>query len=372
LIAGGGGTIAVTDTSFSGNVDGAIVATDGATPTRIDIARSVVRGMRQRDDGVGGGAVRAFEGTKLSITESALQDSYGIAILALARKSPPEVVVLRSVVSATRPTKESGNQSCVAVNAAHGATLRFEDSTIADTQGFGVYANDTGHVAIAKSVVVRTRQSDDQLGYAIATSHEGTLTMEDSAVVDTGSVAASAYEKSSLSLSRSILLRTGGETRDGQPLGMGFSGSAGARLDATDVAIVDARELAASVVNPGTTMTLDRVFMTVTPGAPRGKFAHALLAVDRATVSVKGSVVEGHRVALFFAGAGGVASSTVVRNNEVGVQTQEGSTLSEAATAPEAIPEAELIVVKDTSFEANATRVGSTDLPLPTVALPAP
>jgi hypothetical protein len=196
--------------------------------------------------------------------------------------------------------------------------------------------------------------------------------MEDSAVVDTGAVAASAYQKSTLSLSRSILLRTGGEVRDGQPLGMGFSGSNGAQLDATDVTIVDARELAASVVNPGTKMTLDRVFMTVTPGSPRGNFGHALLAVDHASVVMKGSIVEGHRVALFFAGAGGIASSTLVRHNEIGVQTQEGSTLAEAAAAPDAVSDAELIVVKDTAFEANATRIGSSDLPLPTVALPAP
>ena len=371
LIAGAGGSIVANDTSFSDNVDGAIVGTDGAT-TRIDVKRSVVRAMRQRDDGIGGGAVRAYEGAKVSITECALKDSFGFAVLALARKAEPDVVVLRSVVSDTRPTKETGRLSAVAVNAAHGATLRFEDSTLADTLGFGIYANDSGHIAVVNSVVVRTVESADQLGYGIATSREGVLTMEDSAVVDTGAVAASAYQKSTLSLSRSILLRTGGETKDGQPLGMGFSGSDGAQLDATDVTIVDARELAASVVNPGTKMTLDRVFMTVTPGAPRGTYAHALLAIDHAAVVMKGSIVEGHRVALFFAGAGGIAGSTLGRNNEIGVQTQEGSTLREAAAAPDAVSDAELIVVKDTAFEANATRVGSSDLPLPTVALPAP
>ncbi len=364
LIAGAGSVVTVTDSALLDNADGALVATDGPG-TRIDVTRSVIREVRTRSDGVGGSAVRAFEDARVSLTESAIVRARGVAILALRRKKPPpEVTVVRSVVTDTLALLQGERELATAVNAGPDAIVKVDDSTVRDTAGFGVYGADGSTVSLTKTVVLRSKRNKDQLGYAVA-AHASKLSLEDSAVVDSGSVAVSAYRGGAITFTRSGVFGSGGEERDGFPLGFGLAASDGSSIVARDGAVVGATEIGASVNGAGGTLVLAGMYIGPR-GAKQGKYAHGVLAVYQATATVTGSIVEGHAgAALLVAGGAGIAATSDVRDNAVAVQVQEGSALDETDAAPESATATTLTVVRDTVFARNATRVGAGALPLP-------
>ena len=70
-------------------------------------------------------------------------------------------------------------------------------------------------------------------------------------------------------------------------------------------------------------------------------------------------------VGLVFDGASGSVRASRVNDNAVGIFAQNGSTLIQVATVPEAPVEGQVAVSTDTVFTGNATRVGSGVIPVP-------
>lgn len=364
LVAGAGSVVTLDESALLENADAGIVATDGPG-TRVEVTRSVLRETKTRSDGLGGSAVRVFEDARVTLTESAVVRASGIAVVTFRRnKPPPEVTLVRSVVTDTVPTRESGRELAVGVNAGLGASARLEESTVRDIPGFGAYASDGGAIALVRSVVLRSKRNKDQLGYGVG-AHGGSLTLEGSAVVDTGSVAVSAYAGGAVTLTRSAVVGSGIEERDGLPLGFGVGASARSRVTVEDSSIVGAAEIGAAASGPESALALTRVYLG-SRGMPQGTYGHGVLLVDQATATVTGSIVEGQKgAALLFAGAGGVVAGSVVRENAVAVHVQEGATLDEVDVPPTSIALTRLTILRDTVFARNATRVGVGTLPLP-------
>jgi hypothetical protein len=186
VLVGTSASVALEDSAILATVDGALAVTDNVD-TRASLTRSVVQDVTPRADGKGGGALRAFEGAHLDVTESAILDSVGIAILTLRKKQPPpQVTLTRSVVGGSLPTTQTGTSLGTAINAAYDATVTITESTIADSSGTALYAAEKAKITFTKSVVVRVKRTPDLASQGASAVKGGTLALEDSAVVGVG------------------------------------------------------------------------------------------------------------------------------------------------------------------------------------------
>jgi hypothetical protein len=123
--------------------------------------------------------------------------------------------------------------------------------------------------------------------------------------------------------------------------------------------------IAATAYATGSVLTCDRLFVT---RSKHVDIAHAMAAVDGGRVTLARSVVErAPGVALLAANGSMLVTGSLVRMNEIGVNAQDGSTLVEGATPPDAVQAGQLFVSTDTTFDANDTRVGNGEVPVPKV-----
>lgn len=367
VLVGSSASVDLEDSAILASLDGALAVTDNVK-TRATLTRCVVQDTKPRRDGKGGGALRAFQGAHLDVTESAILGSAGIAILALRHDPapPPQVSLARSVVAGTVSTAETGHAIGTAINAAYDAVVNVDESTVADTEGTALYVAESAKLRFKKSVVVRVKRTRDLSSQGGSAVRNGTLALEDSAVVGVGGSGLGGWTSGHVTMSRSLVRDVGGDVVDMLTLGNGLSALEGSTIEATDSAVVNAREVAVSASKAASAIKLQGVLVTRTDDAPAPRFGHGLLSVDLATITFTRSIVERQvGVGLFFAAGGGIASGSLVRDNAVGVHAQDGSTVAEADAAPDAPPAQEIVVTKDTRFVDNATRVGSGVLPLP-------
>jgi hypothetical protein len=366
VLVGTSASVALEDSAILATVDGALAVTDNVD-TRASLTRSVVQDVTPRADGKGGGALRAFEGAHLDVTESAILDSVGIAILTLRKKQPPpQVTLTRSVVGGSLPTTQTGTSLGTAINAAYDATVTITESTIADSSGTALYAAEKAKITFTKSVVVRVKRTPDLASQGASAVKGGTLALEDSAIVGVGGGGVGGWSGGHVTMLRSLVRDVGGDVVQGLTEGQGVSAIAASTIDATDSAVVNALELGVTASNSGSIIHLQDVVVTRTDDAPAPRFGHGVLSVDRAAIALSRTIIERQvGVGLFCAAGATVASASLIRNNAVGVHAQDGSSITEVDAAPDPVPAQDLTVVTDTHFDGNATKVSSDVLPLP-------
>jgi hypothetical protein len=367
VLVGTSATVTLEDSAILASLDGAVAVTDNVN-TSASLTRTVIQDTKPRADGKGGGAVRAFQGARLTITESAILDSTAIAVLALRHEPapPPKVTISRSVIARTVPSSETGTAIGTAVNAAYDAIVTLDETTVADSQGTGLYVAEKAKLSLTKSVVVRVTRTPDLYSQGASSLRGATLDLQDSAVVKVGGSGVGGWNGGHVTMTRSLVRDIGGDVAQMFTLGQGLSALEASTIDATDSAVVDALELGVTASKPGSAVRLQGVLVTRTDAAPVPRFGHGMLSVDSATITLVRGIVEHHvGVGLFYASGGGVASGSLVRSNAVGVHAQDGSSIAESDAAPDAVPEQSVVVTKDTHFVGNATRIGAGVLPLP-------
>ncbi len=372
IAVGASAHVKIEESAILESVDGAVVATE-TSGTRAEIVRSVISDTMRRRDGTGGAALRAFEGARIDVVESAILAATGSAILTFRRnpaKAPPSVTVARSVITGTRASEEGGVASGTTINAAFDAKVRIEDTTIADSEGAGLYAAEKARIDVVRSAVVRTSRTRDLSARATSALKEGVLAFEDSAIVRAGSIGVSGWDHGRATLVRTLVRDIGGDTLEGLPAGQGLTVHSGSVIEATDSALVDVRTAGVIASKPSSAVRLDRVLITHT-GPPPDPLHHGVVSIDSARVDINQSIIERQGgVAIVGAAGAGVVTSSLVRDNAVAVQVQDGSTLFEVSSVPEEIGPAELVIAGDTHFSNNQVRVGSGIVPLPGVLAP--
>ena len=367
VLVGTSASVDLADSAILASLDGALAVTDNVN-TSASLTRTVIQDTKPRADGKGGGAVRAFQGARLAITESAILDSTAIAVLALrhAPAPPPQVTISRSVIARTVSSTQTGTAIGTAVNAAYDAVVALDECTVADSEGDALYVEANAKLTFTKSVVVRVTRTPDLYSQGASAVRGGTLALEDAAIVKVGGSGVGGWNGGRVTMVRSLVRDIGGDVVQMLTLGNGLSALEGSTLDATDSAVVDAHELGVSSSKAGSTIRLQGVLITRTDAAPIPRFGHGMLSIDSATITLVRSIVERQvGVGMFFASGGGVASGSLVRNNAIGVHAQDGSSIAEADTAPDPVPEQSIVVTRDTCFVGNTTRIGAGVLPLP-------
>jgi hypothetical protein len=364
IAAGAGAIVDVEDSGIVDSADAAIVATDGPG-TKVTLSRSVVLGHTLRPGASGGALVRAFEASEIDITESAISDAIVMGVLAYRQKKPPpHVSIVRSWIGRTHAATVGTTAMGFAVNAAYGSTVDLDGTTIADTEGEGVYAEEDAVVTLAHAAIVRTRGTVDSSSKGASALVRATVSLSDTAIVGVGGQGIGAWNQGHVKVARSLVASAGGDVAQGMSMAAGVQATYGSTIDLADSAIVDGGLLAAAAYATGSVLSCDRLF--VTRSARHGDTAHAVAAVDGGHVTLGRSVLErAPGVALLAANGGMVVTRSLVRDNAIAVNAQDGTTLFEGDTAPDAVPDAELFVSTDTTFDGNDTRVGSDEIPLP-------
>lgn len=359
LLAGSGGTLAIEDSAVLDSFDGAIAGADEAD-THVTVKRSIV-------DGTTAGAIRAFEGARVDVVESFVRRAGGMAVLALHRdKGYPEITFTRSVITATEPTTATGNEITTVINAAYGAIVKLDDTTISDTKGIGVYSAETAKITLTKSVILRTAENADSSGNGASATHAGEITLLDSAIVDATGLGVGAFEGGKANVERSLVRAIGGAVIEGVPVGFALNALSGSTITAVDSSLVDAKELAVASSEAGTHVSLDKVLVLRTDKAKPGEYGHGILGAYDSVVDIRNSIVERQSgVGLFYAAGRGTVTRSLVRGNAVGAHVQEGSIFVELETAPEAAGDLELVVTPDVQFVDNDSKTGTGELPLP-------
>lgn len=366
VLVGNGAQLTIEDSAITDSFDGALVVTD-VVGGRVTMRRSVV-------DGTTSSAVRVFEGAKLDMQESVIRGAKTMGLLVLHRnEGTPEAIVTRSVIDGIEPAPDNPDEDIgTAINAAFGGVVKIDDSSVTNTRGVAVFVTQQAKVAMTNSVLRASSNNEVSSGAGVTVSHGAELTSQGSAIVDAHGMGIGAVDHAVVRVERSLIGHIGGKgvKSEGLDVGFGLTVNSASTVDFVDSSIVDAIELGIATDGVDSHITLDKALLRRTSEPPEGDYGHAILCGYDAITDVRGSVLEGHRgAALFYAGGGGTISRSIVRANAIGAHVQEGSTLSEAASAPETSAVPDLVVTSDVQFVDNTTKTGTGELPLPGIVV---
>jgi hypothetical protein len=157
-----------------------------------------------------------------------------------------------------------------------------------------------------------------------------------------------------------------------QPDGMGAHGvgvqaEAGGQLTLDSGVLTGNHDVGLLVTDMGTLATVTNSIMRATGVGTSTMFGYGFTVLDGATATLSGSFVRDNLgVALAFRDSSAGVDSTVVLGNQVGVYAT-GATLEQADMQPDSLG-AMQVVISQTQFIDNVTKVSSTDLPIPPVS----
>lgn len=139
----------------------------------------------------------------------------------------------------------------------------------------------------------------------------------------------------------------------------------GAQLTLVRSLVRGGTQVGVNVVGEGARATInDSVIANVV--TTKNGFGHGLAITQGGVLVMTHSIVREHAgVGFVFSEASGSIASSIVRGNPIGVNTQDGVSLVEAASVPAELNPLEVVFSTDTKFEDNGTKVGSGALPLP-------
>jgi hypothetical protein len=423
ILAARGGRITLEDSVLAGNLYAALVVDEGGHAT---VQRSVIRGTRPEPDGgfagIGGYGVVVAKGSEATVVESAIVDnqSSGLGVTSPHAGIGSRATITRSVVGRTTKNEPGAAR---AVEAADGAELVVEDSTLLMSEEMGVIVETPGTLLRLSGVVVRGPIADDGSagGPGVIVSEGAAAEIEGTAIVGNRVMGIYAQLGGAVTVRESLIqgtLPSLGPTDFGDAhYGVGVGVLPGSRLDAVDTAVVGNREMSLFVRGPGAAVTLGRVLVTdtlydaddrygrginvqdgasldavdsavlrstevglvsfgssvtltgstigyTTRGAD-GVLAIGLVAALGGRVELRGSTLTGNQdVGLIVASSAAYMSGGFVSGNAIGAHVQDGSSLVvDEAASGDALT---CVVSPDTSFVGNATRIGSGTVPLPT------
>lgn len=365
------GLLRLEESAVLDSVDGAVAASGVGSEVVLD--HSVVARVSARPDGEGGTGVWALEGAHVEVRDSAILDTIGVAAVALvwrqdgsaADAERPHLFVSGGVIADV--AMSAGSPVGVGVMSSQGALAELDGVTLSRVANRAVYVSHGSAMRIARSSIAQlSATSSFSVGAHVGAGCR--LSVEDSAFVELGGMGIEARgQGASATVTRCLVSNVGGEVVRGHRVGVGTLAADGALVSVVDSAVVDAREVSLLVSDEGTRLAVEDVFVARTKEYPF-VVGHGVVAMDSASFTLARSVVEGAPgVAVVVSGGFGVVNRSLIRSNAVAVQVQSGGAILEGERPSTELSPNTLFVSTDTRFIANATRVGSSELVLPTL-----
>lgn len=359
-------------TFADGAIVGAADAGIGMTgESKLTFTRSIVRDTVPRPDGVGGSGARGFEKGRIELVESAIVASRGTGVI--VGKSKASLKMERSTISDTKLDLRAGEGIAFPISASDGATVDVNESTLADNPSIGLFITKAGTKGtIKKTAIVHTYAAGELgAGVGLGAKDGAIVDVEDSVVHDAAFAALqSDGAGTKLTISRTLVANLKPSTKTFKSPEI-HGGSAltvirGASTTLTSCTVDRALELAIAVASDGSSLLVDRTFVTRTRANDQGLFGHAVIAVEGGSVVVQRSAVDDNPGAgIVVSNASGAVRRTSVRRNAIGVHVQKGAELLESAEVPDQIEPLTLVVTPDSRFIENDSKVGTGEIPIP-------
>lgn len=351
-----GTTLAIVDSEITGSQGAGLIVTPGS---KVSIASSVIRNSTKDPSGKGGYGVNG-QGGDATITGSAI---IGNADTGIRAYKGATFSVERTVVRGTKAGELGRGYGLVA---SAGSTLTASKMVITETEGVGLVCE--GSKATVTDLIVRGQKPapDGDFGDGIYVFNGGTLSLTRVAILDNARTGASIFDaKTEGTLDHVLLSGTKSLPAGDMGLGIAIAFGAHAKIDAT---VIASNHHTGIYAFDNATLDLTRsAIRDTSKELAREPLGHGILVTDSKHVVISGSEIRrSAAVGVALANVSATIATTVIAENAVGIHVQDGSMLVEVPSAP-AEPSANTVsVTTDTTFEGNATRVGSGVVPLPT------
>jgi hypothetical protein len=326
--------------------------------SKVNIASSVIRRSRLDKQGAGGFGVNG-QGGDATITGSAFIENADTGIRAYKSAT---FTVDRTVVRGTKPGDRGRGYGMVAST---NAKLTASRMVIAETEGVGIVCQ--GSSATVTDTIVRAQRHspDGDFGDGAYVFGGGTLTLTRVGLIDNARSGADIFDAKTEATFDHVLV-SGTKPMAGGGMGLGIAIGFGAHASIGS-SLVTGNHHTGIYAFDGSTLDLRDSAIRDTAlqlaGVPLG---HGILATDSDHVLITNAEVRRSAgIGIAFANVSGGISQTVIADNAVGLHVQDGSTLVQVVTVPDAPTGKVVSVSADTVFDGNQTRLGSGVVPLP-------
>ena len=363
VTASSGGVATLTGVALVGNSEEGAFA-DGAGSSLTMNAAIARDGVMLPGNTAGNGAV-AQNGGKLVLQGSALIANHESGLLMFDPVTSANVTL--SIIASQLPSL--GNQFGRGVVLQNGPTLTMSQSLVASNHDIGISARGAGStVKMSESVVRDTHPqvSDGAHGRALNIIEQAQATVTKCELLHNTEVAALVSGTSAqLSIDSSVLASTALDTKT-RTAGRGFAAQSSGIGSLSGSAVLDNFQVGVSAAGASTQLTLDTSLIDGTKAIPDTTFGHGLLANDHGTLVLSSSTSRGAAgVGVIIDNSTATVSRCRILNNSVGINVQNGSSLTQVDAVPAAPTTLDVDVSNDTVFDGNQTRIGSDQLPIP-------
>jgi hypothetical protein len=277
---------------------------------------------------------------------------------------PANVEVVRSVlVQSGLPRDEHS-----AIDIWQGATLSFEDSTIRHQSYTAIGVSDaTSNVKLLRSVIA-SEPAPAPNRSAVIVQDGGLVELDASALVGAQQIALNANgTNSSLVVNRSLVTGTVqrflGDFSFPGGTGQAIAVAESASLSMQQSAVVDSEGVGIFGVS-GARLHLGRSLVDLTKAPPNAPLGVGILLVGAALEMDTSTVRRNADTALAFDASAGLITGSFLYENAIGVRTSGGTELVEASAAPAAIVEHQAVLWA-TRFDDNQSASSTDPLPKP-------
>jgi hypothetical protein len=372
---GAGAGITLEDVSFHQLVQTGLLTDTGGS---ITLRRGVVVGTRAGADGYWGMGAWAAYGGHLVIEDSALVDNayYGAGLYGAGTDARLAGVL----VAGTRRDKD--DHFGRGVNVEFGASMEMDRVTFIGNGDESVFVRgETAEAARANATATRllirdtVSRADGSLGSGINVEMGAYFEADGVAVVRARRAGILVNESLGEAGSPAEAVLAHAVVRETQPAGDALEGpgiaiagagvASGGLLTVRSSAIVDNVQFGLVASGPGArTLVESSVIGGTTPEAG-GSYGHGVVVLGGSALVARKAIITDNQIGLAFDASAGIVTNTLVQRNAVGIQAQQGSTLTEAREPPGDPTPSVVLVTEDTRFIDNQTRVGSGAVPLP-------
>jgi hypothetical protein len=338
-----------------------------------------------RDIKVGGTLARgygamAFNGGEVSVRSSTIVRAESVGLYSKDSGSilhAYDTVVVGPDQSFAVPDENlivSSERGGMGAQSIGGAELGLDNVAIIGTWGWALYSQGGSTLDAKRVYVDRVRplepKRDPALPFAVGMSADvnATITVDDVAIMNTMLTAVSAGNGSSIT-GKGLYVRDVTAT-DPVGTGAGIAVGDGGTVDLDASAIVDSTTSGVLATHGGdASVRLTRSTIHGTRAAKQG-YGHGVVVAAGASALLESTSIFDN-AAIGVAASGGRARlvSSVVANNPVALQVQDGSFVVESADDAD-LADNEVRVSPDSRFVGNATKVGAGVIPLPSNILP--
>jgi Right handed beta helix region len=360
-------TLLVSGSSFYGNRTANLDIYDPST--HATISDSILRDVTQDSTGLEGNGVQVHGQAQAEIDTTTIVGSAGWGIISLDKGSTFKVQgsVVRGSIAPGATELGAG------VYVAQGAVGEIDGSAVVGNLTFGLHVQDPGSQLTFNAGVVRDTQRDAKSlpgdGVGVAAVYGGEVTMSDAAVVANRSAGVVVGGSDSLgggsqaNLTGVLVLRSLPDETGA--FGIGIQVTDAATINLAGCAFIANQDVAIVVGQNGSQAGISDTVVRDTGVGMNTAYGYGLLVLDGASVGMSSSFFRNSLgVALAYSNAAGIVDGTLVQNNPIGIYVN-GSNLEQVDALPSWPSPLQVMISSSTQFVDDATRVSSTELPLP-------